>query len=104
MASFLKCISKEVEAGLMSSTCLLSTNQTYKTPVDSIINFECRVLYVGQFVRVWRLGDRVISVGNLMVRKDGRMSVTDEGALEIRDIRLEDAREYVCELDAEEVH
>ena len=59
---------------------------------------------MGHFVRVWRLGDRVISVGNMMVRKDGRMSVTAEGDLEIRDIGLEDAGQYVCELDAEEVH
>ena len=86
------------------STRLLSTNQTYETPVGSSLHFECRVLNMGHFVRVWRLGDRVISVGNMMVRKDGRMSVTAEGDLEIRDIGLEDAGQYVCELDAEEVH
>jgi hypothetical protein len=104
MTPFLTCISKEVEAGVMVSTFLLSSNQTYKTQVGSSINLECRALNVGHFVRVWRLGDRVISVGNMMVRKGGRMSVTDQGDLEIRDIRLKDAGQYVCELDAEEVN
>ena len=41
---------------------------------------------------------------NMMVRKGGRMSVTDGGDLKIRDIRLEDAGEYVCELYVEEVN
>ena len=58
---------------------------------------------MGHFVRVWSLGDRIISVGNMMVRKGGRLSITDEGGLKISDIGLEDAGEYVCELNGEQV-
>jgi hypothetical protein len=101
MTPFLTCISKAVEVGIMVSKCLLSSNQIYKTLVGSSINLECRVMNVGYFLRVWRLGDRVISVGNMMVRKGGRLSVSDGGDLEIRDIRLKDAGQYVCELDTE---
>ena len=97
-------ISKEVEAGILVSKHLVSTNHTYTAPLGSGVNFECRVLNVGHFVRVWRWGDRIISVGNLMVRKGGRLFVSDEGDLKISDIGLEDAGEYVCEIDGEEVH
>ena len=62
------------------------------------------MLNVGHFVRVWRWGDRIISVGYLMVRKGGRLFVSDEGDLKISDIGLEDAGEYICEFDGEEVH
>ena len=92
-------MSKEVEAGI-----LVSTNQTYKAPVVSSVNLECRALNIGHFVRVWRWGDRIISVGYLMVRKGGRLFVSDEGDLKISDIGLKDAGEYVCEIDGEEVH
>ena len=78
-------------------------NQTHKAPFGSSVKFECEVLNMGHFVRVWRWGDRIISVGNLMVRKGGRLSVTDEGDLKIKDIDLEDAGEYVCEINGEEV-
>ena len=39
-----------------------------------------------------------------MVRKGGRLFVSDEGDLKISDIGLKDAGEYVCEIDGEEVH
>ena len=92
-------LSSEIEAGI-----LVSTNQTYKAPVGVSVTLECRVLNIGPFVRVWVWGDRIISVGNLMVRKGGRLFVSDEGDLKISDIGLEDAGEYVCEIDGEEVH
>ena len=97
-------LSKEVEAWKFVSKHLVSTNQTYTAPLGSEVNFECKVLNIGHVVRVWTWGDRIISVGNLMVRKDKRLSVTHEGDLKISDIGLKDAGEYVCEIDGKEVH
>ena len=54
---------------------------------------------IGHFVRVWRWRDRILSAGDLMVRKGGRLSVTQGGHLKISDIGLEDAGEYICEVD-----
>ena len=61
------------------------------------------MLNIGNSVRIWILGDRIISVGQLMVRKGGRLLVTDKGDLVIQNIELKDAGEYVCEIDEEEV-
>ena len=32
---------------------------------------------LGQFVVLWKKGDRVLSVGNLLVRKDGKVDTFD---------------------------
>ena len=57
------------------------------------------MLNIGHFVRVWKHKDRILSVGELMVRKGGRVSVAQGRDLQISDIRKEDAGEYICEVD-----
>ena len=80
---------------------LLSSNQTHhhQSPAGSSVTLECLVLNIGHHVVVWRQRDRIISVGNLMVRKGGKVSVIRGHDLVITDIGMEDAGEYICEVD-----
>ena len=57
------------------------------------------MLNIGHHVVVWRHRDRILSVGNLMVRKGGKVSVIRGHDLVITDIGMEDAGEYICEVD-----
>ena len=40
-----------------------------------------------------------MSAGKLLVRKDGKVKVTDRYELELSDVDESDAGEYVCEVD-----
>ena len=60
---------------------------------------ECRVENLGKFVVLWRKGDRILSAGKLLVRKDGKVTVTEKYELRLSDIEETDAGEYVCEVD-----
>ena len=78
---------------------ILSTNQSYEVLKGSTYVLECKVKNLGKFVVLWRKGDRILSAGKLLVRKDGKVKVTEKYDLKISDIEERDAGEYVCEVD-----
>ena len=78
---------------------MLSKNQSYEVVKGSSQVLECKVKNLGRFVVLWRRGDRILSAGRLLVRKDGKVTVTESYELELRDIEETDAGEYVCEVD-----
>jgi len=87
---------------------ILSTNQSYEVLKGSTYILECKVENLGKFVVLWRKGDRILSAGKLLVRKDGKVKVTDQYDLKLSDVDESDAGEYVCEVDVygktKEVH
>ena len=78
---------------------MLSTNQSYEVLKGSTHVLECKVENLGKFVVLWRKGDRILSAGKLLVRKDGKVKVTEKYDLKISDIEESDVGEYVCEVD-----
>ena len=57
-----------------------------KTLIRSLFSIEYHALFLqvdnlGQFVVLWRKGDRVLSVGNLLVRKDGKVETSHSPSL-----------------------
>ena len=78
---------------------ILSTNQSSEVVKGSTHVLECKVKNLGKFVVLWRKGDRILSAGKLLVRKDGKVKVTEKYDLKISDIEERDAGEYVCEVD-----
>ena len=87
---------------------MLSTNHSYEVLKGSNHVLECKVENLGKFVVLWRKGDRILSAGKLLVRKDGKVKVTEKYDLKICDIEESDAGKYVCEVDVygetKEVH
>ena len=87
---------------------MLSTNHSYEVLKGSDHVLECKVENLGKFVVLWRKGDRILSAGKLLVRKDGKVKVTEKYDLKISDIEESDAGKYVCEVDVygetKEVH
>ena len=59
---------------------------------------ECKVENLGKFVVLWRKGDRILSAGKLLVRKDGKVKVTEKYGLKISDIEESDVGDYVCRI------
>lgn len=78
---------------------MVSKPQHYKMERGKTLLLECEVRRLGQYVVLWRKGDRILAVGNHLVRKDGKVAVRDDYQLELGNITDEDAGEYVCEVD-----
>ena len=78
---------------------MLSKNHSYKVVKGASQVLECKVENLGRFVILWRKGDRILSAGRLLIRKDGKVTVTKSYELKLRDIEETDAGEYVCEVD-----
>ena len=54
---------------------------------------------MGSFVLMWKKDDRVLTAGNLVVRKDNRLQLRDDFSLEINSLKPEDQGPYICEID-----
>jgi hypothetical protein len=57
------------------------------------------VINLDNFVVMWKQANRVLSAGNLVVRKDPRMSLREDYSLELSDITPDDQGAYTCEID-----
>ena len=51
------------------------------------------------FVILWRKGERIISAGHLLVKKNGRVRLMDNLNLRLIHIETNDAGNYFCEVD-----
>ena len=67
-----------------------------KDDVDGIVESS---LILCDTVTSFRKGDRILSVGALLVRKDGKVKLRDDFSLEIVDVEESDAGQYSCQLD-----
>lgn len=68
----------------------------------SLINythFLTKVANLGEYVLMWKQAKRVLTAGKLVVRKDSRIRLREDNALEISGLRAEDQGTYVCEVD-----
>ena len=68
----------------------------------------CFVSRLGDCLPTWQHRGRVLSVGEFLVRKDGRLRVTSYYGLVISDVVLSDKGPYMCQVDyrgyVQEVH
>ena len=54
---------------------------------------------MGSFVLMWKKDGRVLTAGNLVVRKDNRLQLRNDFSLEISSLKPEDQGPYICEID-----
>ena len=81
---------------------IVTTGQVLRVVAGQSVHLTCIVNNLGKYVVMWKQNKRVISAGNLLVRKDNRFSLNileNKFVLEIKDITLEDASDYKCEVD-----
>ena len=74
----------------------LELTRLLKDDVDGRVESS---LILCDIVTSFRKGDRILSVGALLVRKDGKVKLRDDFSLEIVDVEESDAGQYSCQLD-----
>ncbi|XP_059480564.1 limbic system-associated membrane protein-like isoform X2 [Neocloeon triangulifer] len=80
----------------------LSRGQTFREVIGNNVILPCEVLDLGSYVVLWRRGAVVLTAGNLMITRDNRFSLIDGHNLEIRNVRPQDAGDYVCSIGSAE--
>ena len=78
---------------------IMSSDQTFREQEGHSLVLPCHVANLGNFVVMWKKDQRVISAGSLIVRKDARISLRQDFALELHQLRPEDHGSYICEID-----
>ena len=57
-----------------------------------------KVTIQGDSTLIWKKDGRMISAGDMVIRKDARMKLLDQ-SLEIADVTEEDAGQYICNVE-----
>ena len=79
---------------------ILTSEKVYKVQTGGEVRLECDVTNLGDMILMWKQGRRVLTAGELMVRRDARLRL--EGTnLVISKLEAEDAGNYDCEIEAE---
>ncbi|XP_023342737.1 limbic system-associated membrane protein [Eurytemora carolleeae] len=86
------------KSDLPPSPYFISTPRVYKEQIGGSVTFSCRVENLGSSTLIWKKDARMISAGNMIIRKDPRMNL-DGQSLSISSITDEDSGEYICEVE-----
>ena len=81
---------------------IVTVGRVLRVEAGQSAKLTCTVNNLGKYVVMWKQNGRVISAGNLLVRKDNRyqLKIADNNFnLDISDLTLDDASEYKCEVD-----
>lgn len=57
---------------------------------------------IGSYVLLWRRGTSVLTAANLMITRDSRFKLVDGYNLQISDVKIQDAGDYVCQIGDQE--
>jgi len=79
----------------------ISKSNTYRKQVGGMVTLSCQVDNLGNSTVIWKSvnSNRIISAGEVIIRKDSRFSLTHGYDLQIRNLKQSDAGEYVCEIE-----
>ena len=79
---------------------ILSEPETFHAQIGDSLVLPCKVEDLGPMVLIWKKGTRVLTAGEMMVKRDDRM-VLRGTALALSDINVEDGGKYSCEIEAD---
>ena len=74
---------------------IVSTSNLYSAPLAKNNRWSCAM----SPLTCCRKGDRILSVGKLLVRKDGKVRLGEDYSLELTQVEEADAGQYSCPLD-----
>ncbi|CAO1425000.1 unnamed protein product [Diamesa hyperborea] len=74
----------------------------YKAVIGDTIILPCKVKDLGSYVLLWRRGTSVLTAASLMVTRDSRFKLVDGYNLQIGNVRIQDAGDYVCQIGDQE--
>ena len=86
-------------SGSWSPPVLVTSPLTLKLEEGGEVFLPCFVSRLGSCVPTWQHGDRVLSVGHMMVRRDDRLRVTGYHGLVISRVVGSDRGLYSCRVD-----
>jgi len=79
-----------------------SIGKTYRIRNGYTVTLECSIENIGSSVIVWKQTDRIISAGEVLLRKDSRMSLIKSSNgfnLQLANVTPDDRGEYICEVE-----
>eukprot|EP00090_Calanus_glacialis_P003808 TRINITY_DN12843_c0_g1_i2.p1 TRINITY_DN12843_c0_g1~~TRINITY_DN12843_c0_g1_i2.p1 ORF type:complete len:446 (-),score=143.17 TRINITY_DN12843_c0_g1_i2:65-1402(-) len=75
-----------------------SSPDSYQVLQGEKVLLSCRVTNLGDSTLIWKKDGRMISAGDIVIRKNARMKLLDQ-SLEISDVTEEDAGQYICNVE-----
>lgn len=75
-----------------------STSRTYETKLGSSVSFYCQVENIGTSTLIWKKDNRIISAGDIVIRKDKRFILSGYN-LTMNSVKVKDEGDYVCEVE-----
>jgi len=88
------------ESGRSPEPSIVSREKVYKVEVGQRVVLECDVTNLGSMVLMWKQGPRVLTAGDMVVRRDKRLKL-DGTNLIISNVETEDNGHYDCEIEAD---
>jgi hypothetical protein len=76
----------------------ITKGHLYRAVVGDTITLPCKVKNLGTYILLWRRGASVLTAANLMVSRDTRLKMVDGFSLQISDVKITDAGDYLCEI------
>ncbi len=65
------------------------------------MTLPCRVKDLGPLILLWKKGDRVLTAGAIMVRRNDRFHL-DKTNLRIENVQVDDRGDYVCQVETDD--
>lgn len=73
----------------------LTKGHLFRAVVGDTIILPCKVKNLGSYILLWRRSAAVLTAANLMVSRDTRLTMVDGYNLQISDVKISDAGDYV---------
>lgn len=84
----------------LGSPRIKTVSREYRVEAGGQVELECSVEHLGSMVLMWKQGPRVLTAGNMMVRRDKRLQLRGNN-LVISQLEVDDGGQYDCEIEAD---
>ncbi|CRK89239.1 CLUMA_CG002998, isoform A [Clunio marinus] len=91
-----------VSIGPTPAPKFITRGHLYKAVIGDTIILPCKVKDLGSYILLWRRGTSVLTAASLMVTRDTRFKLVDGYNLQIGNVRIQDAGDYVCQIGDQE--
>lgn len=80
----------------------ITKGHLYRAIVGDSVILPCKVKNLGSYILLWRRSAAVLTAANLMVTRDTRLKMVDGYNLQISNVTVSDAGDYVCQIGDQE--